>query len=368
MMSDLLPYVYPVPDRHGKIRYRFRRKGWKSAYVHGAPGSAEFHREYAEIVDLGPLERVRPQSPAKAAPDSLDDLYRRYKLSPKWKKKAAVTQHTQGLVYERFLNRVGKSGKRYGDRPVAGVTVGWLDTIFGGMVDTPGAANDLRKKLRVLMEYGIALKLIVDNPVRHTTGYEKGKGRHSWTEVEIAQFRARHPLGTMPRLAMELALNTAARRGGVATLTRDNLAKGRIIVAHSKGNNETSVQMFAMTQKALEALPAAPIRHLVTNTRGKPYSIGGLGNKFRQWCDEAGLPHCAIHGLRKALSRRIAEAGGTDAEGMAFTGHKRAATFAEYRAAANRETLADAVVSNLEERFESGGVQPSPNQGKDDAF
>jgi hypothetical protein len=33
---------------------------------------------------------------------------------------------------------------------------------------------------------------------------------------------------------------------------------------------------------------------------GKPYSRKGFGNKFRQWCDEAGLPQCSAHGLRKA--------------------------------------------------------------------
>ena len=115
MMSDLPKHVYRVPDRHGKIRYRFRRKGWPSPYLHGEPGSAEFHREYAAILDKGPREPVSIKSPAPAKPRSLDDLYRRMRASPRWKKKLETTRHAQAMVYERFLNQTSKSGKRYGE-------------------------------------------------------------------------------------------------------------------------------------------------------------------------------------------------------------------------------------------------------------
>lgn len=367
MMSKLPAHVYAVKDRHGRTRYRFRRKGWPSPYIKGEPGEAAFHRRYAEIIEAGPFEPVSAVSQAKAIPRSLDDLYQRYRRSPAWHDKKAHVQHTQALVYERFLNRVSASGKRYGERPVASVTVGWLDRIFGDMADRKGAANDLRKKLRVLLSYAEGLRWIASNPVAHTTAYKGGPGRHSWTEEEIAQYRATHPVGTMARLTMELALNTAARRGAVAGLTRDNIVRGRIEVAHAKGNNEASVPMLASTKAALDALPAAPIKHLVINEFGRPFTVNGLGNRFRKWCDEAGLPQCSIHGLRKALSRRVAEAGSTDAEGMAVTGHKKGATFAHYRAAANRKTLADAAMSNLASRFDEVVSNPPENDGESDA-
>lgn len=367
-MSDLPRYVTANPDQHGKVRYRFRRKGYPSAYIHGEPGSAQFHREYAQALDAKPAEPKPVKSPAPVKPRSLDHLYRQMRASPAWKDKAARTQHVQAQVYERFLNRRSKSGDRYGDRPVASVTVGWLDKVFGAMSETPGAANDLRKKLSVMLGYAEGLRWLPANPVPHTGKFKSGKGFHSWTEDEIAQYRAVHPLGTMARLTLELALNTAARRGGVATLSRENLSGGRILTDHAKGNNSASVPMLATTRAALDALPAAPIRHLVIGAHGRPYSVGGLGNRFRKWCDEAGLPHCSIHGLRKALSRRMAEAGGTDAEGMAVTGHKKPGTFADYRAAANRSGLADRVMSNVEARFEGWTPEPLASEGNSDVF
>lgn len=352
-MSNLPPHVTAAPDRHGKIRYRFRRRGWPSAYLPGEPGQPAFHARYAEILAQAP-QQPEVQSPRPVAARSLEDLLCRMQQAPEWRQKSPATRHGQALVYQRFMDRVSAKGNRYGDRPVKDVTFAWLQLILGDMHETPGAANDLRKKLAVLLEYAVDLEWIEKNPVRKTKPYPKGVGYHSWTDAEIAKYRAKHPLGTMARLALELALNTAGRRGNVAALAREDIVEGRIITAHSKDGNVASVPMLSTTRAAIEALPAAPIRHLVVTSFGKPFTPAGFGNRFRDWCDEAGLPHCSIHGLRKAMSRLLAESGASDAEGQAVTGHKKAETFQYYRAAANRSALADRALSNLDIPVENG--------------
>ena len=35
---------------------------------------------------------------------------------------------------------------------------------------------------------------------------------------------------------------------------------------------------------------------------GRPFTANGFGSKFRDWCNQAGLPHCSAHVLRKAES------------------------------------------------------------------
>lgn len=364
MMSDLPANVRPVLDRHGKVRYRFRRKGWASAYVKGEPGSAEFLRSLAEIIEQGRAAKASVKSPHKATPRSLDDLFARMKTGTRWQKKAASTKLVQGRIIERFLDRTSKSGRRYGERPVSEVTVAWLDKIFAGMAETPAAANVLRKTLSGMMDYAGKLGWRTDNPVRLTDSYEEGEGFTPWTEEDIAAYRSTHALGTMARLTLELALNTAARRCNVATITRDDVKDGRITVAHAKGNNAATVPLLPTTKAAIDALPAQPFRHLVVTQFGKPFSVAGLGNRMRKWCDEAGLQGRSLHGLRKAVSRRIAESGGTDAEGQAITGHKKAATFAYYRASANRAVLADAAMSNVLSAFETEKC-PTSKKGND---
>lgn len=349
MTSELPANVRPTPDRHGKIRYRFRRKGWKSAYLKGEPGSPEFHESYAEILREGPREPA-PASPRRnVAPRSLDDLFIRMKTgSLKWRKKSDRTRRVQARIFERFFDRLDKKGRRYGERPVASVTAAWLERVFAGMADTPAAADGLRKNLSGLMRYAIKLNWRSDNPVAFTEAYGKtNDGFHDWTDEEIEQYRATHQLGTMARLTLELALNTAARRCNINKIERDHIKAGRIIVAHAKGNNVTSVPMLPTTQAALDALPAAPIRFLITTQFGKPFSDAGLGNRMRKWCDAAGLPQCSLHGLRKSCSRLLAESGSTDAEGKAVTGHVKDSTFAYYRSKANRMVLADRAIERL---------------------
>jgi integrase len=345
-MSELPPHVYAVKDRHGKQRFRYVRKGHRSAYLPGGPGTAEFHTAYATIIAQAPITPA-PASPKKPAPRSLDDLIARFKQSSEWQRKGARTCYKQARILERFADREDQKGRRYGLRPVAAITVIWLDKIHAGMASTPAAANELRKVLCGVMDHAVRLGWRTDNPARLVRNYQEGEGLHTWTDAEIEQYRARHPLGTTARLALELALNTAARRCNAAALTRDDIQGGRIVIQHAKGNNTASVPMLTSTRAALEALPAAPIRHLIVTQHGKPFSVPGLGNKMRQWCDEAGLKHCSMHGLRKAISRILAEHGATDAEGQSVTGHKKAATFAHYRAKANRTALADRAFSTL---------------------
>jgi integrase len=54
---------------------------------------------------------------------------------------------------------------------------------------------------------------------------------------------------------------------------------------------------------------------------GKPFAAAGFGNWFRDRCDEADLlKGISAHGLRVAGAIRLAEAGPTDHEIMAWGG------------------------------------------------
>ena len=40
------PHVSAFRDRHGTLRYRYRKVGRRTVYLHGLPGSAQFAAEY----------------------------------------------------------------------------------------------------------------------------------------------------------------------------------------------------------------------------------------------------------------------------------------------------------------------------------
>ena len=62
----------------------------------------------------------------------------------------------------------------------------------------------------------------------------KGDGFHTWTEDEIAQFEAHHPIGTKPRLAFALLLYTAQRRSDVVRMGRQHINDGVLTVKQQK--------------------------------------------------------------------------------------------------------------------------------------
>lgn len=78
----------------------------------------------------------------------------------------------------------------------------------------------------------------------------------------------------------------------------------------------------------------------LTTSFGKPYTAAGFGNWFREQCDAAGLSKCTAHGLRKAASRRLAEAGASNQMIKSITGHRTEKEVARYTAAADQELVA----------------------------
>jgi integrase/recombinase XerD len=80
---------------------------------------------------------------------------------------------------------------------------------------------------------------------------------------------------------------------------------------------------------------------------GKPFTANGFGNKFKDWCRQANLPHCSAHGVRKATSTALADAGATPHQIMAVTGHQSLEEIERYTKAASRKKNADAAMARL---------------------
>jgi integrase len=89
----------------------------------------------------------------------------------------------------------------------------------------------------------------------------------------------------------------------------------------------------------LAQTPLGDLTFLVTDF-GKPFTANGFGNWFRKRCNEAALPHCTAHGLRKAGATIAAENGATDRQLMALYDWTSAKQGNVYTAAADRKRLA----------------------------
>jgi integrase len=61
----------------------------------------------------------------------------------------------------------------------------------------------------------------------------------------------------------------------------------------------------------------------------------------------ANLHHCSAHGLRKAAARRLAEAGCSEHEIAAITGHASLDEVRTYTKAVNQKRLAEAAMAKV---------------------
>jgi hypothetical protein len=76
------------------------------------------------------------------------------------------------------------------------------------------------------------------------------------------------------------------------------------------------------------------------------FIVTEFGNKFREWCDEAGLPHCTAHGLGKATMRDMAELDMRNQTMKAMSGHSKDDEVARHTREANQKRMADSAVGN----------------------
>ncbi len=335
--------VSSYPDRHGKLRYRYRSKNLDYAFK--SPfGTPEFEKEYQACL-LGNKPNIGVEN---VRPGSMKALAALYYRSSWFLDLADSTKANYRNIIERFLKRK-VNGKLYGDLLVTGLERKHLQRILSAMADTPHAANNLLKKLRILLAYAVEIGMRNDNPATGIRLYRtKSKGHHSWSEAEIAQYESKHPLGTKARLALDLLLHTAQRRSDVVKMGRQHLKANMIRVRQVKSGE--MIELWLPVSPAFAAtLPKNNMTFLM-GEHGKPYSAKGFGARFKKWCVEAGLKHCSAHGLRKASARRLAEAGCTPHQIASMTGHKTLSEVEHYTRAAEQIKLAQQATENLSNR------------------
>ena len=113
-------------------------------------------------------------------------------------------------------------------------------------------------------------------------------------------------------------------------------------------------------QGMIDASPSGNLTYLLTEF-GKPFTAPGFGNWFRKRCDEAGLPQCSAHGVRKAGATIAAENGATEHQLMAIFGWDSPKQAGHNTRKVNRRRLAGGAMHMLIPRqWENGDVPLSP--------
>jgi integrase len=100
-----------------------------------------------------------------------------------------------------------------------------------------------------------------------------------------------------------------------------------------------------------EELALGPADHmsLLTTSQGKAFDPVYFGAWFAEAIEEAGLPEdCVLHGLRKTAARDLADAGCSEEEIKATTGHTTSQMVSHYVKTVEKKERATAAIRKLE--------------------
>ena len=361
-MRVRLKWVHQDTDRHGNVRVYFWRRGSKSGpkvRIHEEPGSDAFLKRYRELVALSDMGGLAVVAPAIERPQThtLGWLVAKYRNEcPAYLALDRIGQRTRAGVLKHILAEPVAPGEPelYRDYPLDRLTGKSIRVLRDRKAGLPGSANNRMRALRALFKWASSDEdgdpIVEHNPAAKVSFMdEASEGWHTWTEAEVQQFEKRHPRGSKARLALALILYTGMRRSDVVDLGRQHFSimdgEAWIQKRQHKGRKRRVVMLEIPVLPILEdemvAGPAGNMTLLMTE-QGKPFSAAGFGNWFRDRCNEAGLPHCSAHGLRKAGATRAAENGASVHQLMSIFGWLTMKEAEHYTRSAERRKMARA--------------------------
>jgi integrase len=88
----------------------------------------------------------------------------------------------------------------------------------------------------------------------------------------------------------------------------------------------------------------------VVDQKGRPFKVDNFRHRFREAVVNCGLDGLTFHGLRKKATEMLAEAGCTDREIMAITGHKTHSMVCRYLDRAKQRERARSAIRKLEDK------------------
>ena len=346
-----LKYIKEETDRHGNARCYLRVPGRPLVRLRSMPGTPEFFLEYQEAITATNAGRTSPPRSREIKRGTFRHLCVQYFASGEYSTLDESTRKWQ----RRSLEKICES---HGDSIVSHMQSRHVRKLRDELLVTPAAANQRLKALRALFNWANEAEETTVNP---TLGVKRIKyaseGHHTWTDEEIGQYQKRHPVGTQARLAFDLLRFIAFRREDVVRIGPDHVRNGRVQYRQAKNEHRNPIDIDIPLHPDLEASIAATetgTKAFLLTDFGKAFTPNGFGNKFKDWCRQADLPHCSAHGIRKATATTLAENAATPHEIMSITGHQTLEEVERYTKAARMRKMADAAMMKLGRHAEVG--------------
>ncbi len=289
----------------GTIRtYHYHRR--TGTRLVGELGTPEFIKSFASV----------SHAPKQCENETLGGIVVAYLCSPEFNKLGAQTKRN----YRRHLDHLRSD---LGDLPWAALEdrrvrqefYRWRD----GLAATPAAADQAWGTLRMVLGWAFDRGSInVNHATRGGTLYRSNRADIVWEEQAVAAFLAEAPLSLQQ--ALMLALYTGQRQGDILAMGWGHYDGEWLRFRQQKTGTLMEMPVHRDLKAMLDGMEKTATVILTTET-GRPWRGGHFRTKWREVTLRAGLDGLHFHDLRGTAATRLQEAGCSDREIAAITGH-----------------------------------------------
>lgn len=301
-------------ERRRKDGTTWRREYWyyrrpgapdDGSAIPGLPGDPEFHaavRLFNDRADHRPPEHT---------PGTFAHLVMAYRASPDFTSLRDKTRQDYSQILARLVAMLGPFPVREIDREA-------VYAIRDKHSATPSMANAILRVLRLLLSWAQDRGIVKDNAASRPKALRVDPRRQVWDSTAEARFMA---VADAPmRLAYLLHAHLAQRQADILALRWDQYVNGAIRLRQGKTDALVEVPAHRDLRAVLDALPRRSA-HILCDSKGKRFAGDHFRHEWRKATLAAGLDGLQNRDLRRTAMVRMAEAGATDIEIAAVSGH-----------------------------------------------
>lgn len=338
--ADYIKGVSSFNDRHGKLRWRWRGGGRKSAAL-GTEYRSPVFMQRLNAVSAGELiPFISPRSRHGTVALALGE----WRVKPDQQSCTASTRTSHA-------GSIRELEDRFGHYSLTELSIGLINEFMQSLSHRPVVANRCLGILRSALDDAVSAGKLRANVALSVDKFDvEVTARRDWSEDDISAFYSTHVEQSLPHTAVTLMLYTGAAPSAAVRFGWHNVQDGRFRFVKHPGKTTDMVLVDIPVHPVLAAcLSALPEEHgtFLQTTQRALRSVNGLGNLLQEWTKAAGIPMCSGSGIRKACARRLKEAGASEQEIAAVLGYVNTNAPHEIIGMGDRSALSDAAVAAL---------------------
>ncbi|KQW31785.1 site-specific recombinase [Rhizobium sp. Root274] len=305
------------------------------------PYSLAFDMEVHRINELHKVRETRP--------GTLGMLIKKYRASPKFKKRAERTRADYQRVFD-WLQPID-------DTPLEKFTRSFVAKIRDRAELKKGFrfANYVRSVLSLLFNWGLEYDYVKENPVEAVSVAERPKNladaNRPWTDHERETVLASLP----PQMVLPISLMMfyGLDPQDALQLPRTAVSSAGIDTRRHKTGQPVYLPLFEPVRAALATAPKHDAITLCANSRGKPWTYNGFStnwDKLKKKLEKSGAvqPGLTLKGLRHTVGTILAEMEKDNGTIALVLGHATEAMAKHYSRRADRSRQTQSAVADFE--------------------